>query len=459
MPVRTVLRHATIVTMNPSREIKEEHDLLIENDRIAKIAPGITSDHADIDTTLECRGKIIIPGLISAHSHLTGMFQRGLWDENTFEEWFSNSNAVEKRLNFSPEDIYTIHCAGCIEFIRHGVTTVLNMFTVSPGSKLEKVASSCNAILDSGLRGILAVSLTPNDNANVFEPANPASLLDFARGAAKHVAGLNSRLGFMLAPSAPQRCSDQFLISCGKLAADFDLGMHTHLAETKLHAETARSIYGEPMVTHLKRIGFLNSKLAMAHCIWLEDEEIDLLAENDVKVVHNPACNMKLGDGVPQVKKMLQKGISVGLGSDSVNAGTVYSVFEQMKLAVLLPRVTWDRENWLLPADAFEMGCLGGAKVVLQDERLGSIEEGKKADLVILNPSTSLSPMNNLISQLVLCENGNSVETVFVDGRAVMLEKQIQTVDEAKIIAQLSSFCTSISEAYKDVLEKKATKP
>lgn len=453
--MRILLRHATIVTMNPSREIKEGHDLLIENDRIAKIAPEIPSEQADIDTILECRGRIIIPGLISAHSHLTGMFQRGLWDESTFEEWFSNSTAVEKRLNFSPEDIYTIHCAGCIEFIRHGVTTVLNMFTVSPSLKLEKVESSCRAISDSGLRGILAVSLTPDDNANASDPASPASLLDFARSAAKHVAGLNSRVGFMLAPSAPQRCSDQFLISCGKLAADFDLGMHTHLSETKLHAETARTIYGEPMVTHLSKIGFVNSKLAVAHSIWLEDEEIDLLAEHCVKVVHNPACNMKLGDGVAQVKKMLEKGISVGLGSDSVNAGTVYSVFEQMKLAVLLPRVMWGPENWVRPVEAFEMGCLGGAKVVLQDESLGSIEEGKKADLVIVNPSISLSPVNSLINQLVLSENGNSVESVFVDGRAVMLEKQIQTVDEPKIIAQLSSFRTRISGAYKEVLKKK----
>jgi 5-methylthioadenosine/S-adenosylhomocysteine deaminase len=143
------------------------------------------------------------------------------------------------------------------------------------------------------------------------------------------------------------------------------------------------------------------------------------------------------------------------LGSDSVNAGTVYSVFEQMKLSVLLPRAVWGRENWILPAEAFEMGCLGGARVVLQDKLLGSIEEGKKADLAILNPSTSLLPMNNLINQMALCENGNSVETVFVDGRAVMLEKQIQTVDEAKILAKLSSFRTSISGAYKEVLEKK----
>ena len=453
--MRTLLRHATIVTMNPLREIKEGHDLLLEDDRIAKIAPEIPLDQADVDTILECRAKIIIPGLISAHSHFTGMFQRGLWDDNTFESWFSNSNAVEKRLNFSAEDIYTIHCAACIEFIRHGVTTAVNMFTVSPGYKLEKVESSCNAILDSGLRGILAVSLTPNDNASLSDPASPASLLDFARDAAKRVAGLKSRLGFMLAPSAPQRCSDQFLISCGKLAADLDVCMHTHLSETKLHAETARTIYGEPMVTHLKKIGLLNSKLSMAHSIWLEDEEIDLLGEYGVKVVHNPACNMKLGDGVAQVKKMLEKGISVGLGSDSVNAGTVYSVFEQMKLSVLLPRAVWGRENWILPAEAFEMGCLGGARVVLQDKLLGSIEEGKKADLAILNPSTSLLPMNNLINQMALCENGNSVETVFVDGRAVMLEKQIQTVDEAKILAKLSSFRTSISGAYKEVLEKK----
>ena len=194
------------------------------------------------------------------------------------------------------------------------------------------------------------------------------------------------------------------------------------------------------MVKHLERIGFLNSSLSVAHCIWLEEEEIDLLKEFDVKVVHNPACNMKIADGPAQVKKMLQKGLSVGLGSDSVNAGTVYSVFEQMKLSVLMPRVLWEPDQWVLPREAFEMGCLGGARAVCQDSQIGSIEEGKKADLVILKPSTALMPLNDLVDQLALCENGDSVESVLVDGKPIMLERRILTVETEEILDRLCSF-------------------
>lgn len=438
--MRTLLRNGTIVTMDSVKEIKKNCDLLIQDDLIVGFAPGGSSNPKDFDISLECRGKIIIPGLVSAHSHLTGMFQRGLWDETSFEAWSRKSNAMENLLNFSPEELYTIHCAACIEFIRHGVTSVLNMFTVSPGSEMEKVQSSSNAMLNAGLRGILALSLTPSNEAGPTDPASPASLLELAQGTAEYVAGRESRLTCMLAPSAPQRCSDQFLLSCKQLADIHGLGMHTHLAEARSHAEAGRRIYGEPIVRHLERIGFLNSHLSVAHGIWLEEEEIELLREFDVKVVHNPACNMKLADGPAQVKKMLRKGLSVGLGSDSVNAGTVYSVFEQMKLAVLLPRVLWGPDQWILPAEAFEMGCLGGARAVFLDSQIGSLEEGKKADLVVLRPSTSLMPLNDLIDQLALCENGDSVESVLVDGRPIMIERSILTLETEEILGRLCSF-------------------
>ncbi|MGH7773198.1 MAG: amidohydrolase family protein [Candidatus Binatia bacterium] len=441
--------------MNSRREVLENAGLLVENDRVAKVSPGGSSDVRDTDEVIDCRGKIIIPGLVSAHSHLTGMFQRGLWDEASFESWSSRSTATENLFNPSAEDIRTIHSAACTELIRHGVTTVLNMFTPSPNRLLENVNSACQGLLDTGIRGILALSLkdqSPDNNAIAIEPMAPGSWGPLAREAAELVRHLNSRVTFMLAPSAPQRCSDRLLVSCRELAEELKVGIHTHLAETKRHAEVGQRLYGEAIVKHLEKIGFLNSSLSMAHSIWLEDEEIALLKKYDVKVVHNPASNMKLGSGVARVKKMLNQGLAVGLGADSVNAGTIYSVFEQMKLSVLLPRALWEAESWILPQEAFEMGNLGGARAVLLDGFIGSIEEGKKADLVILNPSVSLLPMNALIDQLVLCENGESVESVFVDGKPVMLNKRLTTVDEEAILAKLASLRPRIARAKAAVL-------
>ena len=255
----------------------------------------------------------------------------------------------------------------------------------------------------------------------------------------------------MLAPSAPQRCSDQLLRACRDLAEELSIGVHTHLAETKWHAEVGKKIYGVPMVKHMEKLGLLSPRLTVAHSIWVDDEEIDLLGKYGVKVVHNPTANLRLGSGVARVRKMLDRGIPVGLGADSVNAGTIYSVFEQMKLAVLVPRICWGAENWISPDEAFEMGTLGGAQAVLQEGLIGSVEEGKKADLVILNPFNSLFPLNDVVAQLALCENGNSVESVFVDGKSVLLKGKLKTVNEKALLGALSSLQPRIRKAHATV--------
>jgi 5-methylthioadenosine/S-adenosylhomocysteine deaminase len=162
---------------------------------------------------------------------------------------------------------------------------------------------------------------------------------------------------------------------------------------------------------------------------------------------------MKLGSGIARVKRMLNKGLTVGLGADSVNAGTIYSIFEQMKLSVLSPRSFWGSEDWVLPSEAFAMATQGGATALLLDEIIGSIEEGKKADVVILRPSTSLMPSNDILSELALCENGGSVESVLVDGKPIMLQGKIIRSDEEGILAKFSSMKPRIARAKSNVLQ------
>jgi len=445
--MKTLLEHATVVTMNARKEIFYDAHVLIEDSRIASVG-GVNSGEAD--QVIDCRGKIIIPGLVSAHSHLTGLLQRGLWDENSFESWSQKSTATEKLFHASAEDIYMPHCAACVEFIRHGVTTVLNMFTVPSGVPLEFIDASCRALRDSGIRGILALSVkdqSPDNQAIVLDPIHAESWVFQAKEAAAHVREFGSRISFMLAPSAPQRCSDNLLIQCKVLAENLGVGIHTHLAETKSHAEVARNLYREPMVKHLEKIGFLGPHLSVAHAIWLDEEEIDILSRHWVNVVHNPSSNMRLGSGVAKVKKMLDRGITVGLGADSVNAGTVYSIFEQIKLAILLPRAVWEPKDWISSDEAFQMGCLGGAKAMFLENEIGSIEAGKKADLVVLKPSTSLLPLNNLTAQIALSESGESVETVFIDGAPILLNGRVTKVDEDALLKALSSLGPRISAA------------
>jgi 5-methylthioadenosine/S-adenosylhomocysteine deaminase len=444
-----LLTGGTIVTMNQRREVLSGHDVFLAGGSIAKIGPTGSINRGTEE--LSCHGKIIMPGLVSAHSHLSGLAQRGLWEEKTFEAWSARSFAFDNLVNFSTEEIYLIHCAACIEFIRHGVTTVLDMFTPHGSHALEKVEAAGRAIIDTGLRGVVAHSFRDQspDNRGVTPASTSAeAVCRTAREVAERVQRRDSRLGFMLAPSAPQRCSDHLLELCMRLAQELGVGMHTHLAEAKNHAEVGKAIYGEPIVKHLERLRFLNADLSVAHAIWIDDEEIDLLEKYRVKVVHNPAANLRLGSGTARIKQMIRAGLSVGLGSDSANAGTNYSIFEQMKLATLLPRSFWPPENWLLADEALEMATLGGARALLLDRLIGSIEEGKQADLIILNPSSSLLPLNNPVDQLALAENGDSVETVLIDGKPVMLERRIRTIDEESVRAGVSSLQPRIRQAH-----------
>jgi 5-methylthioadenosine/S-adenosylhomocysteine deaminase len=456
--MRTLLQNGTLITMNAKKQILDHCDVLLDGDRIGGIFPAGVGKDIHADKVFDCKNKIIMPGMVSGHSHLTGIFQRGLWNEPTFEGWIGKSNATERLVNLSADDIYALHSAACIEFLRHGVTTVLNMFAVRPALDLEKIDASCRAFTDTGIRGILAVAL--QDRSTNGEP-QPGAFADkgwmpVIRDVFERVTNSGSRVGFMLAPGAPQWCSDQLLIPCRELAEELDIGIHTHLLETKENAEAGRRLHGEPILPHLEKIGFLSARLSVAHCNWLEDEDIDMLAKHDVKVVHNPSANMKLGSGFARVKKMRRAGLTLGLGADSVNAGTIYSLFEQMKLAVLAPRILWGSENWVLPEEAFEMATLGGAKALLLDEVVGSIEEGKKADLVVLNPKISLLPVNDLINQIALGENGESVESVFVDGTPVLLNGRVETVNETDLLAALASLAPRIQQARNEVLRPDA---
>jgi 5-methylthioadenosine/S-adenosylhomocysteine deaminase len=458
MAMKTLFKDGTIVTMNRRREILQKANILIEDDRIKKIFQGEDSGDKVADRVFGCQGKIIIPGLISAHTHLTGLFQRGLWDEPSFESWSQKSAATEKFLDFSPDDIRLIHSAACIELIRHGVTTALNMFTAPSKNTLNCVKAACQAFANSGISGILALAVkdqAPDNSAAIDEHQAVEAWAEQAREACQDVKSFGARISFALAPSAPQRCSDRLLIACRDLADELDVGIHTHLAETTNHARVGRELYGEPIVHHLAKLGLLSSKLSVAHAIWIDDEEIGLLKCHDVGVVHNPSSNMKMGSGVARIKKMLGEGLAVGLGADSVNAATTYSIFEQMKLAVLLPRTHWGAKDWVLPSEAFAMASAGGARALQLDAIIGSIEEGKKADLTILNPSIALTPRNDLIDELALCENGNSVESVFVDGNPVLVDGKITAVDETAIRAGLADMEPKIARAKNVLLQSR----
>src|SRR5215469_13382266 len=228
--MKTLLRNATVVTMNPQKEIFGNCDLLLNDDRIERVLRQSSRAKTRADQDLNCTGKVVIPGLVSAHSHLTGIFQRGLWDETSFAEWQTKSNATEELVNLSAEEIYSLHAASCIEFLRNGVTTALNMFTVRPPLNAAKLDAARRAFLDTGMRGVLAIML--KDRSPDGEPLGASANDDWierVKELVKQLGDIGSPVSFMLAPSGPQLCSDQVLISCRDLAEELNTGIHTHV--------------------------------------------------------------------------------------------------------------------------------------------------------------------------------------------------------------------------------------
>jgi guanine deaminase len=254
----------------------------------------------------------------------------------------------------------------------------------------------------------------------------------------------------MLGPSSPMNCSDGLLREVVKVAAQYDLGIHTHLLETRLQAWTAQKIYAKTICAHLAEIGFLSSRLSTAHSIWLNEREMDLLASAGASAVHNPASNLKLGSGIAPVAKLKAHGVNVALGTDGGDTSDSYSIFEQMRLAAYLSRVVAeDPDRWVTAFDALKMGTANGAQAVpAWRGKIGKIKPGYRADLVLLKPSLRLRPLRDIVNQLVFCEGGQSVDTVLVDGKVVVQSGRLSGVNEESLIRRVEPISKKMFSLY-----------
>jgi len=251
-------------------------------------------------------------------------------------------------------------------------------------------------------------------------------------------------------------CSDALLREVVQFAEQYDLGIHTHLLETRLQAWTAQKIYRQTICAHLAQIGFLSSRLSTAHSIWLDEREMDLLAASGASVVHNPASNLKLGSGVAPVAKLKARGVNVALGTDGGDTSDSYSIFEQMRLAAFLSRIAAeDPENWITALDALKMGTVNGAQAVpAWRGKIGKIKPGYRADLVLLKPSLRLRPLRDIVHQLVFCEGGQSVDTVLVDGKVVVEGGRLTGIDEEALIRRVEPISKKMHRLYGLVKKK-----
>ncbi len=405
--------------MDPKKRVIKGGSVMIEWDKIVAVGKDI-KENADI--VIDADGKVVMPGLINCHTHLAMTLLRGVADDMELMPWLQTKIwPLEKHLN--AERVRVGASLGALEMIKSGTTCFADQYFY-----MEEVAK---AVDQSGMRGVLSYGIIEMGSAEKRESELAAGekLVKSCHGMA------NGRILTMFGPHAPYTCSTECLLKVKELAAKYQVGIHTHIAETKGEYDDIKKKYGSHPVEYLDSIGFLGPEVLAAHSIYLAPHGISIYKNRGVKPVHNPVSNMKLGCGVSPAPEMLKSGIPVALGTDGAASNNTLDMINEMKFAALLNKIHKLSPTTLPAEDVLTMATINGAKALGLEKEIGSIEVGKKADIILIDlKKPHLTPVHNVISHLVYSAVGGDVDTVIVDGKVLMQNRKVLTFDEAQVI-------------------------
>lgn len=430
-------------------------DILLQDGRIAAIGTELAAPEAA--NVIDAGERLLIPGLVNAHTHGHGPLGKGLLGERAILETFLAGIGPTLRTR-TAEDKYVAGLLNALEMIENGITACFDMFSEFPTPTLEGVTAIGRAYEETGLRAVLAPMMADRTLFEAIpglldalpEPVRTEAAALRAAPYTDHIAACREIFAAWpfgplvrpgLAPTIPLHCSDPFLAACRDLAAEHDLPVQIHLAETKVQADAALVRYGHSLTAHLAGLGLLGPRLSVAHGIWLDDEDMELLAKSGTTVVHNPASNARLGSGIAPVAALRRAGVRVALGTDACNTSDHMSLFEVQRLASYLSRlVSPDPATWLTPAEVIEMATAGGAAALGEGARLGRIAKGYAADVVLLDLSrVRYTPLQAPLTQLVFSENGSAVTDTIIAGRPVYRNGRHVTIDVAAVRAKAAA--------------------
>jgi 5-methylthioadenosine/S-adenosylhomocysteine deaminase len=433
---------------------------LIDGDRIVAVGPGLVapSDAAVVDATR----LLITPGFVNAHLHSWESLYRGSSERLPLELWTLVTYPVVGALPVPPRLVYLRTLVTALDALRGGTTSLLDDVGELPSQTEESLSAVFDGYELAGIRatctgGIADVApvdrlpfteelLSTEQRAmgRVLAPTGAdvvEGFLSFCRTAfARHHGRAGGRLRFAIAPSAPQRSSDELLLKAASLAEEHGAVLHMHLLETKLQAVFGTQRYGGTIVQHLAELGLLTApRLTLAHGIWLTDDDIRLLGESAATIVHNPISNLKLGSGLLPWRALHDAGASIALGTDGTASNDALRMLEVIKQTALLHTLTDpDPATWPSTDEVLWAATRGGAVATGLPERVGALEPGRAADLVVfdLESTTNFTPRNDVARQLVFSENGCSITEVWVAGELVMQNGRSTLIDEAALLEE-----------------------
>jgi guanine deaminase len=429
------------------RLVDGQADILIRDDTIAEIgtprAPPATKE-------IDARGKLLHAGLINAHMHGHGNLAKGMGDRWTLEllltaaPWITGHRSLE--------DKYLSTLIGAAEMLMKGCTACYDLMAEFPTPSVEGLEAVGRAYSDAGIRAVIAPMVA---DLSFFE-AIPGLMEALPPPLQKEVERLrlapyrtsleNMRKALhgwkfdrdairpAVAPTIPLHCSDDFLKGCGNLAREHGTGLQTHLSESKVQAVSALKTYGKSLAAHMDELGLVGPGFTAAHGVWLDDEDMKRLAGRGASVAHNPGSNMRLGSGIADMRRMLECGLNVGIGTDGASSSDNLNMYEAMRIASLASKVRGpDWERWITTKEVLEAGTAGSARA-LGFDKLGRLAPGYKADIVFLDlGNVNWIPLNDALNALVHTEDGSAVHTVMVGGRIVVENRKLVNLDLAKL--------------------------
>jgi 5-methylthioadenosine/S-adenosylhomocysteine deaminase len=430
-----LVRNGTVVTMDRGMNIVENGSVAVRDGRILSVGPGrrLLSDFEPLEV-VDAHGGIVMPGLVNTHTHSAMALFRGYADDYPLREWLERYMWPLERKFISPRFIRAGARLAICEMLRSGTTTFNDMYIFQ--DELAGVAS------EAGIRAVAGELIFEFPTACIPSPGEGM----------KHVGNMAGKwkghplVTVAAAPHSPYTCSAEVFSNFRELTNRHGLQMHVHLSETAEEVRESRKRHGVTPVRYMHDIGALEGRTVAAHCVHLTSDDIRILAKSGTGVSHNPESNMKLASGVAPVPDMLSAGVRVGLGTDGAASNNNLDLFGEISSASRLHKVFSKDPTAVGAKAALEMATLGGARALGMEQEIGSLEKGKRADIIILDcAQPHATPLYNHYSHLAYSMSGHDVRTVIVEGRVVMRERELLTLDEQKVMKRALEFGQKIA--------------
>lgn len=412
-----LIKNAYILDMVSNEPNIQQKDVFIKNNIIENISENLICEAEQI---IDAKGMVLMPGFVNTHTHLPMSIFKGYKDDKTLMDWLQNAIfPVEDKLQ--EEDFYWNSCLSGIEMIKSGTTTCNDMYFGT-----EKIIE---AIEDIGLRALVSWCVTDGSIRDKFEKT---------REYVKKYNVPNSKIKIWVSPHAPYTCNPETIKKCVDLAKEINTGIHVHLAETQDEINTIKENYQKTPTEYLNDLNVFDVPTILAHGIYLTDSDIEIIKSKKTGIAHNPISNCKLASGICDIIKLRNNGIVIGIGTDGSGSTTTLDMFEEMKLVAYLQKVNTLNPVAIKAYDVLKMATIEGARILGLDNEIGTIEIGKKADIILIDINKPhLYPNNDIVTNLVYSANGADVDTVIIDGIIKMRNRKLVDIDENRVFEKI----------------------